>query len=470
MNTRLAQSPLAYQGYNRRRTNTPDASITESDFGTPLGEYMRSFWQPVALSSEVTRIPRKITRFGEELVVFRDGSNRIGLMQKHCAHRGASLEYGITQEKGIRCCYHGIHFDVTGEVLAVPFEKDGGARASRTICQPAYPTLERDGLIFAYLGNPADVPEFEAWDSFDKHDGTELVPFTNVFECNWLQVVENIADQIHTAALHQPKTLYDRDLPEGVDFDEFTLPSFGPVPELSYHAVRNQTAMAFVAGRRMSNDLVWWRINECILPNLSHHAYLFETGTERRLFHRVHMTRWYVPVDNHNSIIFGWRMFGSQIDPAGMGNRAKVGPDSMDFLGGQVGGRSYEQSQLLPGDYEAIVGQGKITSHSDENPLSGDVGVYLFRKILRAAISGSAAGANPKAMHDNPDFYFKSYTQNSVLNIPERSDAQADRAMIRSINNRIIDLMDEAASTDQGRDNFVTQGLADLERQYSDLK
>ena len=90
--------------------------------------------------------------------------------------------------------------------------------------------------------------------------------------------------------------------------------------------------------------------------------------------------------------------------------------------------------------------------------------------MSRAAISGSAAGANPKAMHDNPDFYFKSYTQNSVLNIPERSDAQADRAMIRSINNRIIDLMDEAASTDQGRDNFVTQGLADLERQYSDLK
>ena len=468
MNSRNAFSPLAYRGYNRRRSNKPASSITDSDFGTPLGEYMRSFWQPVALSCEVTRTPRKITRFGEELVVFRDGSGQIGLMQKHCVHRGASLEYGITQEQGIKCCYHGIHFNVTGEVLGIPFEKDGGARAARSICQPAYPALERDGLVFAYMGDPANTPDFEEWDSFDKRDGTELIPFTNVFECNWLQVIENIADQIHTAALHQPRTLYDRDLPEGVNFDEFTLPSFGPIPELSYHAVRNQTAMAFVAGRRMSRELVWWRINECILPNLSHHAYLFEGGTERRLFHRVHMVRWYVPVDNFNSIIFGWRMFGPEIDPLNMGDRAKVGPDSMDFLGGQVGGRSYEDAQKLPGDYEAIVGQGRIASHADENPLSGDVGVYLFRKILRAAISKENAAADPGVMHKKPEHYFKSYTQNSILRIPQRDTQDLDRALIRSINGQIIALMDRSALQGEGRVQHVVDGLLEIEHRASE--
>lgn len=467
MNKRLTETPLAYQGYTRRRKNQPDRLITDSDFGEPLGEYMRSFWQPVALSSQVSRTPLKLKRFGEELVIFRDGMNRIGLMQKHCAHRGASLEFGITQNQGIKCCYHGIHFDVTGEVLNIPFEKDGGARASGKICQPAYPTIEKNGLVFAYLGPPDQRPNFEQWDSFNTQDGTELVPFTNVFPCNWLQVLENIADQIHTATLHQPKKLYDTALPDGVNFDEFTLPSFGPLPELSYHTVRNQTAMAFVAGRRMSKELVWWRINECILPNLSHHAYLFENGAKRRLFHRVHMARWYVPVDNENSIIFGWRMFGKNIDPDSKGNRTKVGDDSMDFLGGQVGGRSYDEQQKLPGDYEAITSQGRIASHIDENPLSGDVGVYSFRRILKAALTGENINASSEAMHKDPEFYFKTYTQNTVLSITEENDPEIDRSIIRALNGRIIALMDDAQHASD-RDAFVIGGLEAFESESAD--
>jgi phenylpropionate dioxygenase-like ring-hydroxylating dioxygenase large terminal subunit len=121
---------------------------------------MRAFWQPIALSSQVTRTPLKITRFGEDLVVFRDGMNRIGLMQKHCAHRGASLEFGVTQERGIKCCYHGIHFDVTGEIINIPFEKDGGARVATKLCQPAYPALEKNGLVFAYLGDHVIINDF----------------------------------------------------------------------------------------------------------------------------------------------------------------------------------------------------------------------------------------------------------------------------------------------------------------------
>jgi phenylpropionate dioxygenase-like ring-hydroxylating dioxygenase large terminal subunit len=459
----LINSSLAYQGYVRRRKDRSEPLITDSSFGSPLGEYMRAFWQPIALSSQVTRTPLKITRFGEDLVVFRDGMNRIGLMQKHCAHRGASLEFGVTQERGIKCCYHGIHFDVTGEIINIPFEKDGGARVATKLCQPAYPTLEKNGLVFAYLGDPGIIPEFEDWDAFKGPDGTELLPFTNVFPCNWLQVLENIADQIHTATLHQPKKLYDRELPAGVDFDSFTLPSFGPLPELSYHTVRNDTAMAFVAGRRMSERLVWWRINECILPNLSYHAYLFERGAERRLFHRVHMARWYVPVDNRNSIIFGWRMFGPSIDPDHMGDPLRVGYDSIDFLGGQVGGRSYEDQQKLPGDFEAITSQGRIASHADENPLSGDVGVYVFRKILRAAITGENSAAAPSLMHSEPKSYFQTYTQNTILNIPQRPDTAEDKTHIRSLNNQIVALMDSAQGMTGEREQFVRAGLANIE-------
>jgi phenylpropionate dioxygenase-like ring-hydroxylating dioxygenase large terminal subunit len=459
-------SAMAYQGYNKRRKNVPDKLITDSSFGTPLAEFMRGFWQPVTLAEQVSRVPKKIKIFGEDLVVFRDGLDRVGLMQLHCAHRGASLEFGITQERGIRCCYHGIQFDVTGEVLDIPSEKDRGARLATKICQPAYPTIERNGLIFAFFGDPQEVPAFEEWDAFSKDDGVTLVPFTNVFPCNWLQVLENIADQIHTATLHQPRNLYDGEVPSDLNFDEFTLPAFGAIPELSYHTVREDSAMAFVAGRRMNAGLVWWRINECVLPNLSHHAYLFEKGDKRRLFHRVHMSRWYVPVDNENSIIFGWRMFGEGIDPENKGDVSKLGDDSIDFLGGQVGGRSYQDRQRLPGDFEAITSQGAVASHTDENPLTGDIGVYAFRKILRAALSGENPRVQPSLMHKEPEKFFSTYTQNTLLNIPCGDTEKEDADRIGKIGKKIIALMDEAQSTGEQRATRVVSGLEKLEEDF----
>lgn len=455
-----------YLGYKLRRKNLTEELITNSDYGSPLGEYLRSFWQPVSLSVDVNRVPKKIKIMNEELVIFRDGKNQIGLMQLHCIHRGASLEYGITQDNGgIRCCYHGIHYDVTGQALEIPSEPDKGERIKDKFCQPAYPTIERDGLIFAYLGNPESIPSFEEWDSFSKADGTELVPFSNIFPCNWLQVIENIADQIHTSVLHQPRTLYDGECPPNLNFDEFTLPSFKVIPVLDYQIVREKTAMAFIAGRRMSSNLVWWRINECILPNLSHHAYLYELGTERRLFHRVHMARWYVPVDNENCIIFGWRMFGKNIDPLQKGDRSLVGKDSIDFLGGQVKGqRTHLESQLLPGDYEAIIGQGKIASRIDEHRLSGDKGVVLFRNILTDALSSDHSSANAMNMHRHQTKFFRSFTQNTILNIKAHPDVKEDKKLIESIGKKIIQIMEEAPSDEPERTNYVIKKLAEIEK------
>ena len=100
--------------------------------------------------------------------------------------------------------------------------------------QGAYPAFERDGLVFAYMGPSESVPPFPESDAFEKYDDTRLVAFSNVFPCNWLQVLENIADQMHTAILHQPATLYDGALPPGIDPTPLTLPSFETMPLIEY--------------------------------------------------------------------------------------------------------------------------------------------------------------------------------------------------------------------------------------------
>ena len=456
-----------FSGYFKTAVPGPDAEITASGPGTPLGEYMRRFWQPVCFSEHLKDLPHPIRILGEDLVAFRDKSGAIGVLHRHCCHRGASLEYGIIQEHGLRCPYHGMQFAPDGTILDVPCERDRGARLKMRLSQGAYPAIERDGLVFAYMGPPEDQPPFLEYDAFEKRGDTRLLPFSNVFPCNWLQTIDNIADQMHTSVLHNPPMLYGGTVPEDLDWERMALRYFATVPVLDYVAIRGNTAMAFIAGRRINENRVWIRINDLIVPNVSQHASLFEDGAERNLFHRVHMSRWYVPVDDTHSIIYGWRMFGSEIDPKGKGDESMVGWDNMDFLGGQVGDRTYEEGRRLPGDWEVITSQRPIAVHALENPIESDVGVYLLRKLIREAIRGKNPAAHPNKMHEQARQGKTShcYTQNTVLDIPQRPTQEEDQALIKSIGRRIIDIMAEADELGgMDRVAFVKRRLADLER------
>ncbi len=466
----IAPAPMAFSGYQRRDAKAEDAEITHVLPGTPLGEYLRKFWQPVCMSEQLTDIPHPIRILGEDLVAFRDLSGQVGVLHRHCAHRGASLEYGVIQEHGIRCCYHGFHFAINGTLLEAPTEPDKGARLCKSVCQGAYPAQERNGLVFAYMGPPDQQPPFEMWDAFEQDGETELLPFSNVFPCNWLQVLDNIADQMHTSILHQPAVLFPgKTPPKDLDLESLTLPAFGAVPVIEYFPVRNSTAMVFVAGRRTTDDLVWWRMNECALPNITHHAYLFEDGKAQRHFHRVHMVRWYVPVDNTNSIIYGWRMFGKKIDPMQKGRRERVGWNDMDFLDGQVGNRPDEIARRAPGDFEAIVGQRPIAIHALENPTSGDVGVYMFRRIIRDAVRGSNVAADPYQMHEplRNGRVLNTATQNTILKIPRQADEISDQKLIRAIGKELNQITaDSDAFEGEARTRFITSRYEEIERRW----
>src|SRR5207302_2251786 len=125
--------------------------LTRTGPGTPCGEMMRRYWQPAALSAELPPggPPLPVQVLGEELVLFRDERGRVGLLGLHCAHRGADLSYGRLEDGGLRCLYHGWLYDVAGRCLEQPGEPAGSTFCER-VRQPAYPTEERGGVIFAY--------------------------------------------------------------------------------------------------------------------------------------------------------------------------------------------------------------------------------------------------------------------------------------------------------------------------------
>src|SRR3954470_16860081 len=148
--------------------------------GTPAGELLRRYWHPVAVARELTdEEPTKFVRIlGEDLVLFKDKSGNVGLIQDHCAHRGASLLYGRVEERGIACAYHGWLYDTSGSCLECPAEP-AGSMFHLTVRMQAYPVQRFMGLYWAYLG-PQPVPVIPHYDVWNRTDGRYVVTYRQV--------------------------------------------------------------------------------------------------------------------------------------------------------------------------------------------------------------------------------------------------------------------------------------------------
>jgi len=453
-------APKPYSAYYMREVPAEDADLTRTGPGTPMGEYLRLFWQPVCLSVELTELPRAITIMGEKLVAFRDRAGRVGVLQRHCPHRGASLEFGIVQKHGIRCSYHGWLFDVDGSVLETPCEPADSPR-KHTAMQGAYPAFERDGLVFAYMGPPHRRPKFPEYDSYSLPAGTRLVPFSNIYPCNWLQVCENIMDHMHTAVLHNNMTV------EGVDAAiaaGTSLAGFGDMPVMLWATTRNGNGMVFVAGRRLPENKVWIRISEMVLPNYVQIGSLAPTASKYR-HSTTSLTRWHVPVDDENMIIFGWRHFNSEVDPENLTRPEDCGVDKIDFLIGQTGNRTYEEGQRAPGDWEVICSQRRIAVHRLEHLGTSDGGVVRYRRLLRDAIAGRTGSDSP-CQSDTGDSIHQ-YAQDSVLRIPARPGGD-DKALLLEINKRVLAVIEEGDRVPRAhRDAHIRRRLDELEKEMA---
>ena len=448
---------MPFGAYYKREIPSPDMELTSTMPGTPMGEYMRRFWQPVCLSQELTELPKAIRIMGEDLVAFRDRRGRIGVLQRHCSHRGASLEFGIVSEQGIRCCYHGWLYDIDGTILDTPCEPPD-SRRRESIRHGAYPGFERDGLVFAYMGPPESKPEFPIYDSYVLPWGTRLVPFSNIYPCNWLQVHENVMDHMHAAVLHNGMTV------EGVDAAiaaGVTLKGFGDMPIMQWEPTRNGNAMVFIAGRRVSDDKVWIRITE-IEVNFHQIGSLMPSAARER-HSTVSFTRWNVPVDDRNMIIFGWRHFNDEVDPDHAGREEDCGVDRVDFLVGQTGNRTYEEGQRAPGDWEALVSQRPIAIHALEHPGTSDAGVYMCRRLLRNVIRGKTPADTTRTAAIAAGDSLPSYAQDSVLRLQRREGA-ADRDAILQLGKRVLDIMKETdALPSRERDAHVRRRIDSLD-------
>jgi phenylpropionate dioxygenase-like ring-hydroxylating dioxygenase large terminal subunit len=405
-----------YGGYLHREAPAEDAELAHVGPNTPCGEYLRRFWQPVCLSDELSDLPRRVKILGEELVAFRDRSGAVGLLELHCPHRGTSLEYGLIEACGIRCCYHGWLFATDGTILETPGEPAYSTLRDK-LYHGAYPTLEFGGIVFAYMGPPDRQPSFPVYDSFVRPGYRHIPGPTYAYPCNWLQTMENAMDPAHTAFLHT--------IVSGSQFTD----EFGVLPELEF--VETPVGMIYVGTRRVGQN-VWVRMVEAVLPNLQQIAPIWETGDQEHGFSGPMVSRWVVPIDDTNTMFFELRHVSETegITPAWLADRTTMVP-------AQLAADSYEAGQRQPGDYEAQVSQRRIAIHGLEHLGETDRGVLMFRKLMRRGIRAVQTSRCSVDSCLDAGVVIPTYCNDTVIRMAPDGDPNMDRQRMRETGQRL---------------------------------
>jgi phenylpropionate dioxygenase-like ring-hydroxylating dioxygenase large terminal subunit len=433
-----------YRGYGVAQRGESDELLVRTSAGTDCGEYLRRYWQPVALTRELTDVPRLIRVMGEELVLFRDKSGRYGLVHKQCPHRRASMEFGVCEENGIRCCYHGWLFDIDGSIVEIPGQpEDIQQLVKGKASLGAYPVKEYRGLIFAYLGPIEKMPEFPVYDTLEI-EGQILEPYRADYNCNWLQVLDAILDPIHTSFLHSRMSR--------AQFSD----GMAELGELLFY----QRQMSFLgANVRRVGDNVWVRVNELVLPNYTQAGAAFSADGTRPIYYgRTAFSRWVVPIDDENTTAFAWAIFGDRADPEQYNT-----PEGHERIEqGERLHRSYEERQRFPGDAEAVEGMGRIADQKLEHLVPSDKGIIQYRKKLRKLCRDLAAGKEP----DHVDRFWRNpvptYGGDTVLNLP--APGTDDCAFLAEAGERVMQIQFDAESlSGSERDDRIVEQFKALE-------
>jgi phthalate 4,5-dioxygenase oxygenase subunit len=377
--------------------------VTRSNPGTPLGGLLRSYWQPAALVSEMPadRPVKAVRLMGEDLVLFRSDDGSWGLISRFCAHRGVDLSFGRIEDGGLRCLYHGWLYDTEGRCTEQPAEPEH-SRIGQRVSITNYPCQERNGIVFAYLGE-GDPPPFPDYDCFVAPDAHTFA-FKGWWECNWLQGLEGGIDPSHVSFLHRfisddPRDVYGQQFSEEVEGTGKKLSML--VGERYRPSISVESAdhgLRVLATRELSEEMTHVRITNLLFPN----AFVVPFGNTKVF------TQWHVPIDDENHF---WYMilydFAEPTDKETLLRQRLEGVTLPDYKPARNRSNNWgfdpgeQRSLTYTGmgldinvhDQWAVESMGPIQDRTVEQLGVSDRGVNANRRLLLSAIDAHEANS-----------------------------------------------------------------------------
>ncbi len=358
--------------------------LTKVGPGTPMGNLMRHYWFPISASVELEENPvKKVRLLGEDLVLYKDKSGNLGLIDEPCPHRRVSMEYGIPEEEGLRCPYHGWLFNHEGRCLEQPAEPWNSTFKDR-VTTKAYRAQELGGLVFAYMGpEPAPLlPRYDlfVWDNVIRHIGVTVVP------CNWLQCMENSLDPVHVEWLHGHYldyvwSLKGRPMPNNfgnhhkkIGFDRFE------------HGIIKRRVRA---GSTEEDDM-WSVGHPIVFPAMLRVGPTFQVR---------------VPMDDDHTYHINYVVYrpGIPVPP-----QASVPVYDVPMFKED---NKFVIDYVLAQDMFAWASQGPIAQRQKEKLGQSDVGIIMYRDMLLEQMEKAERGIDPMEVYRDP-------AQNQVIELP----------------------------------------------------
>lgn len=364
--------------------------LTQVGPGTPGGELMRRYWHPIAATAELDDRPTKEVRLlGEDLVLYKDKSGQYGLIDRYCPHRRVNLAYGIPEEHGLRCMYHGWLFDKTGKCTEQPFEEtvhpDG--RFKEKVKVAGYPVKDMAGMLWAYLG-PEPAPLLPEWEPFNYENGYMDIGIVEL-PCNWLQCQENSHDPVHLEWLHGYWGVVqqrEKTVRQGGEAD------FSPIlprrhqkigfTEFEHGIIKRRVVEG---GSEEDND---WKVGHpALFPNILYVGDMVKCNFQYR-----------VPVDDTHTLHITW--FFYKAAPGHTVPKQERIPYWYVPL-------YDERGELIPDlvnhqDFVAWITQGPNADRTRERLGESDRGIILLRKQIKEQINIVQDGGDPMNVFRDP--------------------------------------------------------------------
>lgn len=376
--------------------------LTATGPGTPMGRMFRASWQPALLAEELPENecpPVRVKLLSERLLAWRDSQGRYALHDEFCAHRGVSLWFGRNEQSGLRCPYHGWKYDHTGQCVEVPSEPSESGFCQKIKLQ-SYPLVERGGILWAYMGPPAEQPPLPEWE-FAMMPADHRFVSKRLQESNWLQAMEGGINSSHVSFLHSGELNSDP-LFKGSKGNEYNLGDTKPV----FQVVESPGGLYIGARRNAENGNYYWRITQWVMPAF--------TMIPPRAEHPVHGHFW-VPIDDENCWAWSFeykvkRPLKEQERKAmeeGQGIHVKYTAGTFRPLANKqndylINRRAQKRGETFSGvegigmqDASLQESMGPVVDRTKENLVSTDNGIIMARHGMLRALKAMEKGETP---------------------------------------------------------------------------
>jgi 5,5'-dehydrodivanillate O-demethylase len=363
-------------------TKEQNERLTQVGPGTPMGNLLRRYWHPFAAVKELDERPTKAVRLlGEDLVAYKDRSGTYGLIERLCPHRRVDLSYGIPEENGLRCMYHGWMYDESGQCIEQPFEEtvhpDG--RFKEKVKVRAYPVKALGGLLFTYMG-PQPAPLLPNYDILVQTDRVWRELFIAELPCNWVQCMENSVDPVHLEWLHGVYGAYAARLDGRRDAVAEGVATYGRHKKIGFDAFERGIVKRRVYGKSTEADPKWSVGHPLLFPNI-----LQQGGGGRYFF------QFRVPIDDthtwHTELTTYWFPDDVEVPP-----QTEVPVTYIDLKRPDGQWRS---DDTVSQDHIVWILQGAIMDRSEERLGESDKGLIFYRRMLEEQMQVVADGGEP---------------------------------------------------------------------------